>query len=107
MGVRMHQMNARDIPAGIRFAEIAAWNQTRSGWERILSVSPEGCFVAEADGEVVGTAATISYEARFAWMGTVLVDATRRRQEIGTKLLEKAIGYLSGCGVPSIKLDFS
>ncbi len=105
MSSRLRQMTARDLPAGMRLKEIAGWNQTRGDWERFLLASPQGCFVAEADGEVVGTAATISYEGRFAWIGMVLVDPARRGQGIGTKLLEKAIEYLDGCGIPSMKLD--
>jgi ribosomal protein S18 acetylase RimI-like enzyme len=105
MSFRLREMTFDDIPAGMRLKEIAGWNQTRGDWERFLSASPEGCFVAETDGEVVGTAATISYEGRFAWIGMVLVDPARRGQGIGTKLLEKAIEYLQGCGIPSMKLD--
>ncbi len=105
MSSRLRQMTARDLPAGMRLKEIAGWNQTHGDWERFLNASPQGCFVAETDGEVVGTAATISYEGRFAWIGMVLVDPAVRGQGIGTKLLEKAIEYLDGCGIPSMKLD--
>jgi len=105
MSFRLRQMTFDDIPAGMRLKEIAGWNQTRGDWERFLSASPHGCFVAETDGEVAGTAATISYEGRFAWIGMVLVDPARRGQGIGTKLLEKSIEYLDGCGIPCIKLD--
>jgi GNAT superfamily N-acetyltransferase len=105
MDFRLRVMTARDIPAGMRLKEIAGWNQTRGDWERFLSASPQGCFVAETDGEVVGSAATISYEGRFAWIGMVLVDPATRGQGIGTKLLVKAIEYLDGYGIPSMKLD--
>jgi hypothetical protein len=69
MGFRLCQMTFDDIPAGMRPIEMAGWNQTRGDGERFLGASPQGCFVAETDGEVVGTAATISYEGRFAWIG--------------------------------------
>jgi GNAT superfamily N-acetyltransferase len=105
MSFRLRVMTADDIPGGIRLKEIAGWNQTRGDWERFLSASPQGCFVAETDGEVVGTVATISYEGRFAWIGMVLVEPSRRGEGIGTKLLGKAIEYLDGCGIPSMKLD--
>jgi GNAT superfamily N-acetyltransferase len=98
-------MTPGDIPAGMRLKEIAGWNQTASDWGRFLSAGPKSCFVAEAAGEVVGTVATISYQGRFAWIGMVLVDPTRRGQGIGTTLLEKAIAHLDGCGIPCIKLD--
>jgi ribosomal protein S18 acetylase RimI-like enzyme len=105
MDCRLRQMTVADISAGMRLKESAGWNQTRGDWGRFLSASPEGCFVAEAEGEVAGTVATVSYEGRFAWIGMVLVDPAQRGQGIGTKLLEKAIEYLDGCGIPSIKLD--
>ncbi len=101
----LRRMTAGDIPAGARFAQIAAWNQTRSDWEMFLRASPEGCFVAEAEDEVVGTVATISYEGRFAWIGMVLVHPERRGKGIGRKLLKAAIDYLTDCRIPCIKLD--
>ena len=105
MDLLLRLMAPDDVPAGMRLTEIAAWNQTGSDWERFLRASPQGCFVAEANGEVAGTVATISYEGRFAWIGMVLVDPAYRGRGIGTKLLEKAIAYLDGCGIPSMKLD--
>jgi len=66
MDISLRMMTPDDIPAGLRLKEIAGWNQTRGDWERFLFASPQGCFVAEADGEVAGTAANISYEGRFA-----------------------------------------
>lgn len=105
MNLHLRVMTPDDIPAGMRLKEIAGWNQTRGDWERFLRASPQGCFVADTHGEAVGTAATISYEARFAWIGMVLVDPAWRGKGIGTKLLEIAIEHLAGCGVPTIKLD--
>jgi GNAT superfamily N-acetyltransferase len=101
----IRRMTHGDIPAGGQFVQIAAWNQTRGDWERFLRASPEGCFAAEAGGEVVGTTATISYEDRFAWIGMVLVHPERRGRGIGTKLLKTAIDYLADCRIPCIKLD--
>ncbi|MGO8790983.1 MAG: GNAT family N-acetyltransferase [Terriglobia bacterium] len=105
MDFHLRVMTPEDIPAGMRLKEIAGWNQTRGDWERFLAASPQGCFVAEADGEVVGSVATVSYEGRFAWIGMVLVDPIRRGGGIGTKLLVKAIEHLDGCGIASMKLD--
>ena len=66
-------MTEQDIPAGLRLNTIAGWNQTSTDWRRFLQNSPNGCFVMEHDAKVVGTATTISYENRFAWIGMVLV----------------------------------
>jgi len=105
MDFRLRLMTPDDIPAGMRLKEISGWNQTRGDWERFLNASPAGCFVAETGTGVVGTATTICYEGRFAWIGMVLVDPAFRSQGIGTKLLEKCIAHLDSCGIPSMKLD--
>jgi len=98
-------MTEQDIPAGLRLNTIAGWNQTSTDWRRFLQNSPNGCFVMEHDAKVVGTATTISYENRFAWIGMVLVDPEYRKQGIGTQLLRKTIEYLDQCHVPTMKLD--
>jgi GNAT superfamily N-acetyltransferase len=98
-------MTESDIAAGMRLKELAGWNQTEADWKRFLVASREGCFVAEVDGVVRGTAATIVYSGRFAWVGMVLVDPEFRGRGIGTKLLEKCIEHLDSLRVPCIKLD--
>jgi len=103
--MNLRLMTPADIPAGMRLKDIAGWNQTPADWERFLRASPEGCFAAEVGGAVVGTATTIVYEGRFAWIGMVLVDPEHRGQGIGTRLLEKTIERLDALAVPTLKLD--
>jgi GNAT superfamily N-acetyltransferase len=103
--IQLRVMTKADISAAQRLKEIAGWNQTETDWQRFLEASEAGCFVAELDGEVRGTAATISFEKRFAWVGMVLVDPAYRGRGIGTRLLEQTIEYLDGVGIPCIKLD--
>src|SRR5438094_746076 len=105
MSPHLRLMTEADIPAGMRLKELAGWNQTPSDWERFLRASPAGCFVAELDGRVCGTATTIVYEGRFAWIGMVLVDPECRGRGIGTRLLARAIEYLDAVGVATLKLD--
>jgi GNAT superfamily N-acetyltransferase len=103
--IRLRTMAKADIPAGIRLKEIAGWNQTAADWERFLEASPQGCFVAEHDGRVCGTATTVSFENRVAWIGMVLVDPEYRSRGIGSRLLERAIEYLNDLQITAIKLD--
>jgi predicted N-acetyltransferase YhbS len=98
-------MRAQDIPAGMRFRELAGWNQTEADWRRFLDLEPEGCFVACREGEVCGTVTTVAYEKRFGWIGMVLTDPAVRRQGIGTRLLEQGIASLEQAGVETVKLD--
>jgi GNAT superfamily N-acetyltransferase len=103
--MHLRTMTDADIPAGMRLKEISGWNQTAQDWHRFLDASPNGYFVAEVDSKVVGTATTIRYEDKFAWIGMVLVDPEYRSRGIGTRLLEKAIAFLDEARIPTMKLD--
>jgi predicted N-acetyltransferase YhbS len=59
----------------------------------------------QADRQVVGTTATISYGQRIAWIGMVLVDVEQRRRGIGRALLTHALAYLERRGVRTVALD--
>jgi ribosomal protein S18 acetylase RimI-like enzyme len=104
--VHLRVMEPSDIPQCMRLKEIAGWNQTSEDWLQFMKASPEGCFVAEtAHGHVVGSATTIVYDNRFAWIGMVLVDPEFRGQGIGTMLLVNARDHLAAKQVPCAKLD--
>ena len=103
--MRLRIMTEQDVPGGLRLNTLSGWNQTAADWRRFLENSPSGCFVMEHDGNVVGTATTINYERRLAWIGMVLVDPEYRKQGIGTALLEKTIEYLDETNIRTMKLD--
>jgi GNAT superfamily N-acetyltransferase len=103
--MHIRAMTELDVPSGLRLNQLAGWNQTAADWSRFLNASPSGCFVAEIDERVCGTATTISYQDRFAWIGMVLVDPEFQKRGIGTQLLKKAVEYLDQRGIPTLKLD--
>src|SRR5215831_17132113 len=103
--MRLRVMTTNDIPGGVRLNTLAGWNQTEADWRRFLVSSPKGCFVMEDGMRIVGTAATVSYEVRFAWIGMVLVDPAYRNRGIGTKLLLRTLQYLDEARIPTLKLD--
>ncbi len=96
-------MRASDIDAGLRLCRASGWNQVRRDWEWFLTITPGGSCVAEDDGSVVGTVATVRYGTRFGWIGMVLVDPAVRGRGIGTRLLDHALALLSD--LPSVRLD--
>jgi GNAT superfamily N-acetyltransferase len=103
--MQLRVMTKKDVPGGVRLNTVVGWNQTEADWERFLTASLDGCYVMEDDGKIVGTAATITYESRFAWIGMVLVDPDYRNRGIGTTLLQQAVEYLDDAGIPTLKLD--
>jgi ribosomal protein S18 acetylase RimI-like enzyme len=98
-------MTAADIPQAMQLKDAAGWNQTCADWLRFLSANPEGCFVADIEGRILGTSASIVYEGKLAWIGMVIVDAQYREQGIGTTLLQYVIRYLDSRRIQCIKLD--
>jgi GNAT superfamily N-acetyltransferase len=103
--VRVRPMADRDITAGMDLVRVAGWNQTEADWRRFLDAGTEGCFVAETEGEVCGTVATIVYGKHLAWIGMVLVNPRRRGRGIGRELVGRALEHLDSLGPLTIKLD--
>lgn len=97
-------MKSSDVPAGLALCRSAGWNQLDNDWNLFLTHNPRGNVVAiDESGKVVGTVATINYNNHFSWIGMVLVDPAKKRQGIGTQLLEQALNILSQ--QQTIKLD--
>jgi hypothetical protein len=65
----------------------AGWNQTQEDWALFLH---HGSVLGLLDdrGRAVATGAILPYPNGFAWISMVLVTASRRRERIGTRILE-------------------
>lgn len=98
-------MTENDLTTADALRQAAGWNQLRQDWERLLEHDPDGCFVAESDGAVVGTATTTSFGRDLAWIGMVLVHPEQRRRGIGKSLLQHCLRCLDDRGIRCIKLD--
>jgi GNAT superfamily N-acetyltransferase len=97
-------MTSADIPCAMQLVAQARWNQLPCDWERFLALQPEGCFVAELAGKVVGTTTTCVFYP-IAWIAMVLVEEGLRGRGIGTALVEHALQFIDAQGVRSIRLD--
>lgn len=102
--LRIRLFTAHDLAFADSLRALAGWNQTPDDWLRFLNHQPDGCFIAEWDGQPVGTATTTIYEDKVAWIGMVLVHPDARRRGIGRALLEHCIAFLKP-QVECIKLD--
>jgi GNAT superfamily N-acetyltransferase len=104
MTAHIRLMTAADLPPGLRLSRQAGWNQIEADWQRFLDLQPDGCFVAEWDGTVVGTTVT-SIFGPVAWVAMVLVEESLRGRGIGKALLNHALSFLDRRQVPTIRLD--
>lgn len=101
---KIRLMTTGDLRLGLKLTHQAGWNQIEADWLRFLQLEPEGCFVAELNGNAVGTTATCVL-SRAAWIAMVLVDVESRGKGVGTALLKHSIGYLKERKVETIRLD--
>jgi GNAT superfamily N-acetyltransferase len=98
-------MESADLREAREIGRGAGWNQTELDWQRLLTLEPEGCFVACSNGELAGTVTTLRYGRSLAWIGMMLVDPGHRRRGIATALMARAIAYLRERRVETIELD--
>lgn len=66
----------------------------RETFMQILSVEPEGFFVAEEEGRVIGYVAAVSRKGEGLIL-SLAVDPERRRRGLGQSLMETTLRYLS------------
>jgi GNAT superfamily N-acetyltransferase len=98
-------MGEADLAFADSLRALVGWNQTPADWRRLLTLEPEGCFVAEWEGQPSGTATTTRHGDGLAWIGMVLVHPERRRHGLGRALLRRCIEHLDAVGCRCIKLD--
>lgn len=70
--------------------------QTRIRFGRVLSTDPDGSFVAERDGRIVGCASSIVREGLWG-LSMFIVDPAAQGGGIGSDLLARAAAYGDGC----------
>ena len=92
-------MTLEDIAAGLALCRASGWNQTERDWLFFLKTAVHGALVAEEDGRVVGTTATLPY-GPFTWISMVLVDPAARGRGVATTLLQCALRLVGSNAVP-------
>ena len=102
--LRIRVMDLNDLPLGCRLNDAVGWNQLPADWQRLLAIEPAGCFVAECDGQPVGTTCVTRFDT-IAWISMVLVDPAYRGRGIGTQLMRHALAWLDRCGAHTVRLD--
>ena len=99
-------MQPFDVSRGVELTVLAGWNQVPADWLRMLTLDPEGCFLAEAEpgGEIFGTTVCCRF-GPVGWIALVLVDEQQRGRGIGGSLMRSALQFADQSGVTTLRLD--
>jgi len=103
-GVVIRVAKPSDVGSVCALIDRVRWNHSAEVIERFLSYEPDGCFVAEIEGQHVGNVFTVSF-GKIGWIGLLIVDEKFRRQGVGTLLMRRGISYLYRVGVETIELE--
>lgn len=97
-----HSYHEVDVQQGLPAGMVPALRSSirSSSWQQrtshLLTTDPGGCWVAEADGDLLGFA--VSFRRELMWLlASFAVRTDRQGQGIGKALLDLTLEYGSGC----------
>jgi len=81
------------------------WRKARSIQED-ADANPDGIFVCEADGEVVGYITTrLDPESKIGWIPNLATDPAHQGKGVGKALMQAALAYLKAAGMAAVKIE--
>jgi len=90
--VRVRKMQPEDVPAARELSRQQKWPHRAVDWEFLFRHGSG--FIADADGQVVGTTLIWPYGETAANLGMVIVSPQSQGQGIGSRLMEAALDAL-------------
>jgi hypothetical protein len=99
--LRVEHLTSDHIAACAALSAEAGWNQTVDDWSLFLRHGTV-IGVPDDDGQPIATGAVLPYSEDFAWISMVLVTARRRRQRLGTRILEICCADVGGRGLTAV-----
>ena len=100
----IRMMTEFDLSAALMLSTSVGWNQIAADWQRMLLLEPDGCFVAEQNGEIVGTTLCCTF-GPVAWLAMVIVREDQRGCGLGRELVRTGLIYAQQQGVRTVRLD--
>lgn len=99
--LKLGSLSEGDIGGCMALSAEAGWNQTADDWALFMR---HGTIfgLPDGDGRPVATGAILPYPDGFAWISMVLVTTSRRRERIGTRILETCCSELTRRGLVAV-----
>ena len=107
--IRIRPMTSADLALGLRLSGAAGWNQIEADWRRLWDLQPDGCFVAEQDGVVLGTYYMRPNQAgggRHVCNCGYMTDAAAMGRGIARRMCEHSLEYGRSRGYRAMQFNF-
>ena len=104
MAINISPMTRDDLDFAVALTDSENWGYRRSDFERLISLAPDGCFVARGVLRRVGLITTTRH-GDYGFWGTLIVMKKHRHRGIGEALITHAIAYLKERGAKTIELN--
>jgi len=91
-------VKSSDFGWAVDITQEEGWGFVRADFQRILSHTPGGSFVAALGAKRVGMLTTMCH-GRTCWIGNVVVRSGHRGAGIGNALVRSALAFASGTGM--------
>lgn len=79
-------MTRAELDIAVEWAAAEGWNPGKSDAESFWQADPDGYFVLELDGEMIGSGSAVSYDGQYGFMGFYIVKPEYRSKGMGGKL---------------------
>jgi ribosomal protein S18 acetylase RimI-like enzyme len=94
-------LTAADVAGGLALSDAARWNQTADDWRLFIEHGRAmGC--RSPSGELIATAATLTYGGNLGWISMVLVAEGWRHRGLAVRLLDDAIKSLQAAQITPV-----
>ena len=95
--VRRMELAETEIAAYLAYIE--GWNPGIADGLAFYQADPDGFFLAEIDGKVVGCISAVKYSQDYGFIGFYVVEPEHRKSVAGIQLALTALNYLEGCNI--------